>query len=258
MSAAMADSPEIHRLATWILIAMAAVTFLAVSFVTAPYGRHRSTSWGPTMPSRWGWVIMETPAVVVFAWIYLQGQHRFETVPLILFGLWQFHYIQRTYVFPFRMRNEGKRMPVVICAMAVLFQLLNAYVNARWISHWGEYGADWLTDWRLWLGAGLFVTGWAINYKADTMLIALREPGENTGYKIPRGWLYEYVSCPNYLGEMLEWCGWAIACWSLSGLGFALYTIANIGPRARDNHRWYREKFEDYPPERKAVIPFLL
>ena len=253
----MADTPEIHRTATWILIVLAVITFAAVSRITAPYGRHSSTSWGPTMPARLGWIVMETPAVLVFGWIYMQGQHRFETVPLLLFGMWQFHYIQRTYVFPFRMRSEGKRMPVLVCGMAVLFQLLNSYVNARWISHWGEYGSEWARDPRLWIGVGLFLAGWFINFKSDTMLFALRKPGE-AGYKIPRGWLYEYVSCPNYLGEILEWVGWAVATWSLAGLGFALYTAANIGPRALQNHRWYRGKFEDYPAERKALIPFVL
>lgn len=253
----MTDTPEIHRAATWILIALSLVTFAAVSRVTAPYGRHQSDHWGPTMSARLGWIVMETPAVFVFGWIYMQGQHRFETVPLILLGLWQFHYIQRTYVFPFRMRNEGKRMPVLVCVMALVFQLLNAYVNARWISHWGEYEASWLHDPRLWIGVALFVGGWLINFKADTMLFALRKPGES-GYKIPRGWLYDYISCPNYFGEILEWIGWAIATWSLPGVGFAMYTAANIGPRALTNHRWYRSKFEDYPPERKALIPFVL
>jgi len=253
----MNDTPEIHRAATWILIALALVTFAAVSRITAPYGRHASETWGPTMPARLGWIVMETPAVLGFTWIYMQGQHRFETVPLILLGLWQFHYIQRTYVFPFRMRSEGKRMPVLVCAMAVLFQLLNAYVNARWISHWGEYTSAWASDPRLWIGVALFLGGWWINFKSDTMLFALRKPGEG-GYKIPRGWLYEYVSCPNYLGEIVEWCGWAVLTWSLPGVGFALYTAANIGPRALANHRWYRGKFEDYPAERKAIIPFVL
>lgn len=255
MPAGVGDTPEIHRLVTWILIGLAVVTLISTSVMTAPYGRHTSKSWGPSLPSRWGWVLMETPAVVVFCWIYMQGQHRFETVPLILLGLWQFHYVQRTYVFPFRTRSE-KRMPVFVCAMGALFQLINAYINARWISHWGSYDPQWITDWRLWLGAGMFLAGWAINFKADAMLIALREPGES-GYKIPRGWLYEYVSCPNYLGEILEWTGWAVATWSLPGLAFALYTAANIGPRARSNHRWYQATFEDYPPERKALIPFL-
>jgi steroid 5-alpha reductase family enzyme len=252
----MSDTPEIHRTATLILIALAFVTFALVMRVTAPYGRHQSTAWGPTIPARLGWIVMETPAVLLFAWVYMQGQHRFETVPLLLFGLWQFHYFQRTYVFPFRMRNEGKRMPIVVMFGGMSFQLLNVYVNARWISHWGDY-ASWLHDPRLWIGVTLFLVGWWINFKADTMLFALRKPGES-GYKIPRGWLYEYVSCPNYLGEILEWCGWALATWSLAGFGFALYTAANIGPRALAHHRWYRGKFEDYPAERKALIPFVL
>ncbi|NVB42266.1 DUF1295 domain-containing protein [Pseudenhygromyxa sp. WMMC2535] len=251
----MSDSPEIHRLATLILLALGVVTMLALGFITAPYGRHTSERWGPTIPARLGWIIMESPAVLVFAWIYMQGQHRFELAPLALLGMWQFHYVQRTYVFPFRTRSD-RRMPVLVCLLALLFQLLNAYVNARWISHWGDYGA-WTGDWRLWLGAGLFFVGWGINFKADTMLIALRKPGED-GYKIPRGWLYEYVSCPNYLGEILEWLGWALATWSLPGLAFAFYTIANIGPRALDNHRWYRRTFADYPEQRRALIPFVL
>jgi protein-S-isoprenylcysteine O-methyltransferase Ste14 len=254
----MADSPEFHRTATWVLIVLAAITFVAVSRINAPYGRHERANWGPTMSARLGWIVMETPAVLVFAWVYLHGQHRFETVPLILLGMWQFHYVQRTYVFPFRMRNGGKTMPVIVCVMGLGFQLFNAYVNARWISHYGSYPGEWLGDPRLWIGAALFLGGWLINFKADTMLFALREPGESKGYKIPRGWLYEYVSCPNYLGEILEWCGWALATWSLAGLGFAFYTIANIGPRARANHRWYRETFEDYPKQRKALIPYVV
>lgn len=253
----MPDSFELHRLATWILIGLGAVTFVALTRMVAPYGRHQRARWGPTMPARLGWIIMETPAVVGFAWLFFRGQHCFELAPLVLFGMWQFHYVQRTYVYPFRMRGEGKTMPVAVCAMAFVFQLLNVYVNARWISHFGVYTEDWLLDPRMWIGAAMFLSGWLINFKADTMLIALREPGE-TGYKVPRGWLYEYISCPNYFGEMLEWLGWAVATWSLPGLAFALYTIANIGPRALANHRWYREHFDDYPPQRKAVIPFVL
>lgn len=46
--------------------------------------------------------------------------------------------------------------------------------------------------------------------------------------------------------------------WSISGLAFFIYTVANLGPRAFANHRWYQETFEDYPKERRALIPFLL
>ena len=96
-----------------------------------------------------------------------------------------------------------------------------------------------------------------VNIKSDKILRDLRKPGE-TGYKVPRGFLYKYVSCPNYLGELMEWFGWALMTWSLPGLAFALYTLANLGPRALANHRWYKDKFADYPTERKALLPFIL
>jgi 3-oxo-5-alpha-steroid 4-dehydrogenase 1 len=57
---------------------------------------------------------------------------------------------------------------------------------------------------------------------------------------------------------MIEWTGWAIATWSTAGLAFAVYTAANLGPRALRHHAWYRERFADDPRERKALIPYLL
>jgi hypothetical protein len=96
-----------------------------------------------------------------------------------------------------------------------------------------------------------------VNLWADGRLRRLRAPGE-TGYAIPRGGLFELVSCPNYLGEIVEWIGWAVASASLAGLAFAVYTAANLAPRAIAHHAWYREKFPGYPGSRKALVPFLL
>jgi protein-S-isoprenylcysteine O-methyltransferase Ste14 len=112
-------------------------------------------------------------------------------------------------------------------------------------------------DPRFVAGVLVFFSGLAVNVRADRRLMALRAPGE-TGYKIPRGGLYEYVSSPNYLGEIVEWLGWALATWSLAGLAFAVYTIANLLPRALQHHAWYRRTFPDYPPGRKALVPFVL
>ena len=66
------------------------------------------------------------------------------------------------------------------------------------------------------------------------------------------------MSCPNYLGEILEWSGFALAAFSWPALGFALYTAANLGPRALAHQRWYRERFPDYPADRRALVPGLL
>ena len=141
--------------------------------------------------------------------------------------------------------------------MAILFNLLNNWVNARQVSALGDYPASWLSSPRFLVGCALFLGGFALNVASDRALRNLRAPGE-TGYKIPRGGAFELVTAPNYLGEIVEWTGWAIATWSPAGLAFAVYTFANLAPRAITHHRWYRERFPDYPRGRRALLPFLL
>jgi 3-oxo-5-alpha-steroid 4-dehydrogenase 1 len=39
---------------------------------------------------------------------------------------------------------------------------------------------------------------------------------------------------------------------------FTVVEVAVMLPRAIRGHEWYHRKFEDYPKDRKAVVPFLL
>ena len=247
------ESP--YRWFVYLEIALAVVTFIALCFVVAPYGRHGRSGWGPTVPARVGWMIMESPASLLFLLFYLFGEHRAELVPLLFLLLWQVHYVQRVFVYPLLMRAGG-RMPVSVMAMAIAFNVLNTWVNARWISEYGSYPTSWLADPRFLVGVAVFVAGFVLNLGSDRILRRLRAPGGS--YRIPYGGGYRFVSSPNYLGEIIEWTGWAIATWSLAGFSFALYTFANLAPRAMANHRWYRETFDDYPPDRKALIPFVV
>jgi steroid 5-alpha reductase family enzyme len=203
-----------------------------------------------------GWIVMESPAVFFFAWVFSQGAHRGELVPLILLGAWQLHYIHRAFVFPFRMRIRGKTVPLAIPMLALAFNFLNAWVNAHWISHLGAYTPDWIRDSRFLAGAALFLVGWSINLHSDSLLFRLRRRGE-TGYRIPNGGLHERVASPNYLGEIVEWSGFALMSWSPAALAFAFFTVANLAPRAAAHRRWYRERFPDYPEHRRALIPYV-
>lgn len=247
----------LHRTLTYGYIALAVATFVALSFITAPYGRHARKGFGSFVPERLGWFLMESPAVFVWAAIYFLGSHRFELGPLVLFAVWQTHYVQRAVVFPLRIRPNAKGTPLTIVLSAVGFNVFNAYINARWISELGSYPASSLIEPHFFLGFASFMFGLVLNVRADGTLARLRAPGE-TGYKIPRGGAFELVSCPNYAGEILEWVGWAVMTWSLAGFAFALYTAANLVPRARAHHAWYRSKFDDYPKERRALVPYLL
>jgi len=199
---------------------------------------------------------MEVPAALGFLVFFLIGRPEVGVVWVFLL-LWQVHYVYRGFIFPFRLKTAGKRTPVLIVAMGMGFNLLNSYLNGRFLGASGDlYPREWFADPRFIVGIGLFCLGLGINLRADRTLIRLRAEGGG-GYRMPQGGLYRWISCPNYLGEILEWCGWAIATWSVPGLVFAIWTVANLLPRARTHHHWYGETFVDYPRRRKALIPFV-
>jgi 3-oxo-5-alpha-steroid 4-dehydrogenase 1 len=245
----------IHQILLWVLIALGAISFLTLFFVTAPYGRHAKTTWGPTIDNRLGWLIMESPSSLVFLLCWFLGGQPTRPAELLFLVLWQLHYAHRAFIYPFRLDDNKKRMPIVVMSMALLFTTANAYLNGRWLySLSPTRNTIAITEPHVLIGAAIFLVGYAINQHADWVLLHLRKPGE-TGYKIPHGGLYRWITCPNYFGEMIEWFGFAICTMSFPALVFALWTVANLLPRARSHHLWYQKTFPDYPPTRKALIP---
>ena len=244
---------------SWLLVAwagIAACVFIALQFLAAPYGRHARPGWGPTIHRTAGWVIMESPAVLVFLACFLVSGRR-DAVSVTFLLLWLLHYVYRAFIYPFRLRGGQLRMPLSVVAMAFGFNVMNGYLQGRGIFTLGPVrGMSWFADPRFIVGVVLFLAGYALNQQSDIILRRLRAPGES-GYRIPHGGGYRLVSCPNYFGELVEWLGWAMLTWSPAGLVFFLWSAANLVPRARSHHRWYREHFPDYPRERKAVIPWL-
>jgi 3-oxo-5-alpha-steroid 4-dehydrogenase 1 len=247
-----------HDFFTWLLVAafgLAAAVFVLLFFIAAPYGRHARRGWGPSLGSRLAWVIMEAPSPVLFGLYFLTGTNPVTVTSVVFLVMWEGHYIHRAFLYPFSLRGAAHRMPVVVVGMGIIFNLMNAYLNGRWLFHFSPgYGNAWLHDPRFIGGVALFVIGYFINRQADLALRSLRREGES-GYQISNGFLHRLISSPNYLGEIVIWTGWAIATWSLPGLAFAVWTVANLAPRARTNHRWYQETFPEYPPERKALLP---
>lgn len=233
-------------------------SFVVLLFIPAFYGRYSKTGVGPTLPSRWGWLVMEAPAALVFPLVYLSHADDVNIVPNLFIAVWSVHYVYRAFVYPFRIKNPNKPMPVLIAALAFVFNCFNGWLMGTWLVQFGtSFTTAWLWDVRFMAGMLLYAGGLAINRQSDAILFALRK-AEDGGYSIPYGGWYRYVSCPNFMGEMIQWLGWALLTWSLPGLAFALWTICNLLPRALSHHRWYRTHFSDYPKERKAVVPGLL
>ncbi|KDP24494.1 hypothetical protein JCGZ_25058 [Jatropha curcas] len=240
-------------------------TFISLRFLQAPYGKHNRPGWGPTIFPPLAWFLMESPTLWLTLLLFPFGQHATNFKALILMSPYIIHYFHRTCIYPLRLYLNASQQntkaasgfPVSVALIAFGFNLLNAYLQSRWVSHYkDDYDSDGWFWWKFIGGLFVFIWGMWINIWSDRVLVGLKRQGG--GYKVPRGGWFELVSCPNYFGEIVEWVGWSLMTWSWVGFGFFLYTCANLVPRAHANHKWYQDKFgEDYPKSRKAVIPFL-
>ncbi|RPJ09914.1 MAG: DUF1295 domain-containing protein [Spirochaetaceae bacterium] len=247
---------QLFNIGLWIWIGLAAATFLALMFVTAPYGRLSRKGWGLQINSTAAWVIMESVSffIMLFMLVYKGNLFSIEGFCSLL---WLAHYMYRAFIFPFARRRGVSTMPLSVMGMAMVFNIINAGTNS--ISLFGmekSPGSLHTIDLCFLIGVFLFAAGFLINVFSDTQLRNLRHRGESE-YRIPHGGLFELVSCPNYLGEIVEWVGWALMTFSLAGLAFSFWTFANLAPRAIAYHSWYRKTFHDYPAGRRALIPFL-
>ncbi|KAH7284551.1 hypothetical protein KP509_34G059400 [Ceratopteris richardii] len=115
--------------------------------------------------------------------------------------------------------SPNRNFPVIILISDVCFNIYNVYVQARSLSHFRSYPPTWLSSPQFVVGCMIFLCGMLTNVWADSILISLRKsskgdapsptntsPSESSSklYKIPMAGLFDLVTCPNYLGEMIE------------------------------------------------------
>jgi len=288
---------KIYEIILIIAIAIIPINMLFFSHIPTPYGRfYKKDIWGPELDEKTAWCIMESTALFMFLIFYfLYGINKLSYLPLFFLSLWVFHYINRSFIYPFFiMKQKYKKFPLLLVVLGFLYLSMFSYLNAKNISSNPKYTIDWFKKPIFIIGVIIFFVGFIINVWADCKLqqnkkdnkqtddndiqnkeAKLYESGkfnfskmfdtniyfedsEKKHYHLPKGGLYNYISSPNYLGEILEWSGWAIATWSLPGLLFALGAVGCIGIRALHTHKWYEKHFENLPKDRKALIPFIL
>lgn len=243
-----------------IMTVLAVIVFIALHFVGAGYGMMYNKRWGPAIDNRLGWILMEAPVFIAMAALWIYSPRKTDTVPFLMATFFELHYFQRSFIFPMLIRSSGK-MPLSIIAMGVTFNLINALMQGGWIfylSPENAYQLSWLTSWQFILGTIVFIIGIIINIQSDSIIRNLRKPGDRNHY-IPRGGMFKYVACANYFGEVLEWTGFAILTWSWAGAVFAIWTFANLAPRARKIHNRYSEEFgEEFSKlNLRYIIPFV-
>jgi protein-S-isoprenylcysteine O-methyltransferase Ste14 len=241
--------------AIWVFVAVC--TFIYLFYESAPYGRHIKNGWGIDIPARLGWIVMESPCVILMIAFSITVKGQLETIHQIFLLLWLAHYFHRSFIYPFAVEMTNPKMPISIALSAFFFNIINVSIQAFGIFYFTEYTSDWILSPTFIAGLSLFLIGMFINLRSDYYIASMKKR-KGPGYHIPNGFLYKYISAPNYFGEIIEWLGWAILTWSISGVIFLIWVIANLFPRAISHHIWYKNKFENYPQNRKAIIPGII
>ena len=204
---------------------------------------------------------MEIPTLIVITLFIILFRNSENVIAKVLVvGMFLFHYVQRTLVFPFLIKGKSV-MPLSIVAMGFTFNTINALLIGAWVfalSPRDMYTFEWLISPKFIIGLVVFVLGFAINVSSDEYIRSLRKPGDTKHYFPCKGF-YRYVSSANYFGEIIEWVGFAIATWSLPGVLFVFWTACNLVPRSYSINKSYKEKFpEEFSKTNpKCIIPFV-
>ena len=221
-----------------------------------PVGRLGRSPVGGSVNARWGWFALELPALVTFPAIYLASDN-LHLVGNVVVGLWLVHYGHRGLVWCWLVPKRDATVPVAMCGASVGFNLVNGALLGWFMGYAADYSVQWLSDPRFVVGVVLFALGAGLNVWADYRLRDLRMSSRQDRVA-PTDGPFRFACCPNLTGEIIEWLGFALLTWSLPALAFALWTIANLVPRALWRRDWYRDNFEDFPRERAALVPGIL
>lgn len=280
------------------------VIFPIYFLIDAPFGRFAPANNNSifTVDGIKSWILMELVSPLTFIYTFYHAPLTQSLIPnftphlasptrspaslLALFFL--AHYLNRALISPLRTPSRSKSH-IIVPLFAVAFNITNGFLVAAYLSSpaaraflAGAYARP-----TFWIGMAMAVGGLAGNILHDEVLYNIRrsakakgkgKAGDSTNanvkehYAIPHGYLYTYISFPNYFCEWIEWLGFALAAapmWvpALSGSAtggltppwiFFASEILLMSPRAFQGHAWYKKKFPEYPKERKAVIPWIL
>jgi very-long-chain enoyl-CoA reductase len=195
-------------------------------------------------------LIYGLPLVALFmgALSYLLHPSQYQ---IIVFGALFIHFTKRILEVLFLHKYSGPMNPYTAILIAFFYSLtafLPVYLNRQPLMQ--------AMDALAYVGLALFVVSEGLNFLHHKILSNLRR--DTMEYVVPRGGLFEWVACPHFLFEIMAWLGLFLLFRHLAMFLFFAFMAAYLTGRSLRTLKWYREKFADFPPERKAIFPFVL
>jgi len=184
--------------------------------------------------------------------IYGQTRER-SFVQILAFYCWSAHYLKREFETLFIHRFSHGTMPLLNLFKNCMYYWGNALFVAYFVNH-PLYTPP--SNRLVAIGFALFLANEIGNLATHIILMNLRPPGTRER-RIPKGFLFEYISCPNYFCEIMAWIGFSIMTQTLTAYIFTLLGAAQMLVWAQKKHSQYRKEFPDYPRSRKILIPFI-
>ncbi|CAN6196927.1 unnamed protein product [Urochloa humidicola] len=214
---------------------------------------------GALLKSRDGMLVAYTPALLAAAASFAVPGAVDGPRAQILSAVLAVHFLKRVLEVLFMHRYSGS-MPVDT-AVTIGTSYLLSTATMIYTQHLSHDLPDPPVD-LLYPGVAVFAVGIAGNFYHHYLLSRLRSAsgggGDDKGYKIPRGGLFEFVTCPHYLFEIMGFFGFAMIAQTVYALAVATGTAAYLAGRSCATRRWYQSKFEEFPETIKALVPFLL
>ena len=181
-------------------------------------------------------------------------------------GLWSLHFLRRTIEVLF-VHDYRRRMSIIESIVAHIYYWFFAFWIGISVRHDNGYRQTFLA--LVVAGSVIFMLGEFGNGLCHLKLRKFRREKREDSFSneshhvLPRGCLFELVSCPHYLCEILSWLGFFLTSWVLPAAIFLLATLITLITYSYKKHRAYQQEFDGlagkelYPRNRRALIPFI-
>ena len=181
--------------------------------------------------------------------------HRHTFTQKVALACVVFHYVKRELETVFVHRFSNDTMPVRnIFKNSFYYWVIGGAAIAYFLYHplyTETYSPTFVT-----VAAVLFVIAELANGYCHLILRWLRPEGSKTR-GVPRGFLFEYVTCANYTCEVTVWLIFAVFTHTLTSYAWALLGLAILSQWSLKRHVQMKKEFGAAVPKRKILIPFI-